>query len=154
MSQSIRIAVHMQPIAENGEPCFKATLPMGAFFEPSLDKEEVERARSELEEKYRRLVENLRAMRATLKEGNVLRNWMFGDTIVSFERETSQTLLFVDKLSDALARDIDYSKTMIDLCRRFRLKIPDMTKIDPRLSFSTYHRNGFDPKRAAASKRK
>ncbi len=150
----IRVAVHMQPQRdENGHTIFRAALPMGVWFEKSLDKNAVEQARAELEEKYRALVESLRAMLPSLKDGNVLRYWMFGDVVNEFELQTADTLVLIDKLSDHLARDVGYSKTMIDLCRRFRHKFSDASQIDPTLSFDAYHRNGFDPKRAAAYER-
>jgi len=155
MTQAIRIAVHMQPArAENGARVFKAALPMGVWFEKSLDKQEIESARNALEEQYHALVENLRARLSRLKDGNVLQYWMFGDAVNEFESQNAHALVFVDKLSDHLARDLGYSKTMIDLCRRFRHKFPDAAQIDPALSFAAYHRNGFDAQRAAASRRK
>jgi len=149
MNQTIRIAVHMQPArAENGERVFKAALPMGVWFEKGLDKQEIESARLALETEYRALVENLRARLPHLKDGDVLRYWMFGDTVNEFETQNMHALVFVDKLSDHLARDVEYSKTMIDLCRRFRHKFPDASQIDPTLSFDAYHRNSFDTQRA------
>lgn len=151
MTRPVRIAVHMQPVRdENGALSFKAALPMGALLEKTLDKQEVEHAVTALQQNYRALVENLRAMRPQLQGGNVLRYWRFGDAIMTFESQTARTLVFVDPLSDHLARDVEYSKTMIDLCRRFRRKFPDPDAIDPQLSFDAYHRNGFDPQRAAA----
>jgi hypothetical protein len=154
MSAAIRVAVNMQPTRdESGATTFRAALPMGALLEKSLDKQELENARAALERQYAALVANLRVMRVHLRDGNVLRYWMFGDAIVAFEAETADSLVFVDRLSEQLARDVAYSKTMIDLCRRFRNKFPDPDSIDPRLSFDAYHRNGFDPQRAAASQR-
>jgi len=149
MSRGIRIAVNMRPTrADDGAIKFRAALPMGALLEKSLDKNEVERAGAALEENYRALVETLREMLPHLKDGNVLRYWMFGDVIIEFETQTARTLVFVDKLSAHLARDVGYSKTMIDLCRRFRQKFPDAARLDPALSFDAYHRNGFDLERA------
>lgn len=151
MTRPIRIAAHMQPARdENGALSFKAALPMGALLDKSLDRQTVEQARAALEEKYRALVENLRAMRPHLQDGNVLRYWLFGDAIITFETQTARALVFVDPLSDHLARDVGYSKTMIDLCRRFRRKFPDPDAIDPQISFNAYHRSGFDPQRAVA----
>jgi hypothetical protein len=151
---NLRIAVNMQPQRDaSGQEFFRATLPMGVLFERTLDKQEVERARAALEGDYRALVENLRATRGHLRDGNVLRYWMLGDAIVAFETQTARALVFVDKLSDHLARDVNYSRTMIDLCRRFRIKLPDKSQIDPQLSFDADHRSGFDPKRAAAYER-
>lgn len=150
MNHAVRIAVNMQPTrGENSERFFKAALPMGAFFVQGLDKQELETARVELQEKYRALVEALRAMLPHLKDGNVLRYWMLGDAVNDFEIQNADALVFVDKLSDHLARDVGYSKTMIDLCRRFRHKFSDASQVDPTLSFDAYHRNSFDPKRAA-----
>ncbi|TAH53475.1 MAG: hypothetical protein EYC68_02965 [Chloroflexota bacterium] len=150
----VRVAVHMQPQRdENGHEIFRVALPMGAFFVQGLDKQELETARIELQEKYRALVETLRPMLPHLREGNVLRYWMLGDVINEFEMQNVNALVFVDKLSDHLARDVGYSKTMIDLCRRFRHKFSDAAQIDPTLSFDAYHRNSFDPQRAAAYER-
>ncbi len=155
MNPTIRIAVHMQPTrAEDGTRVFKAALPMGVWFEKDLDKQAIEAARGALEEHYRALVENLRARLSRLKDRNVLQYWMFGDAVNEFETQNAHALVFVDKLSDHLARDLGYSKTMIDLCRRFRHKFSDAAQIDPTLSFDAYHRNGFDAQRAAASRRK
>lgn len=150
----VRVAVHMQPQRdENGHAIFRAALPMGVWFEKSLDKQEIETARGELEETYRALVETLRAMLPHLKDGNVLRYWMLGDVVNEFETQNAHALIFVDKLSEHLARDVGYSKTMIDLCRRFRHKFSDVSQIDPTIPFDAYHRNSFDPKRAAAYER-
>ncbi len=149
MTRAIRIAVNMLPTRDaNGALKFQAALPVSALFEKSLDKQEVERERAALEEKYRVLVEALRAMLPHLKDGNVLRYWMFGDAVSEFETQTARTLIFVDKLSAHLARDVGYSQTMIDLCRRFRHKFSDASQIDPTLPFAAYHRNGFDTARA------
>lgn len=150
MTRPIRIAVNMQPATDGaGEKTWKAALPLGVLFEKSLDTAEVEQARLELESKYHALVFALRVLRPQLKAANVQRKWEFGNLIVNFENETSDTLLFVDRLSDDLARDVDYSKTMIDLCRRFRRKVTDAHMLDPQISFSAYHRSGFNPVRAA-----
>ena len=89
-------------------------------------------------------------MRPSIKEGNALRYWLFGDAIVNFETQSSQRLLVIAHLTESLARDVKYSKSMIDLCRRFRLKLPDPAQIDPRLPFSAYHRSGFNVERAQA----
>jgi len=149
MSRGIRIAVNMRPTrADDGAMKFRAALPMGALLEKSLDKNELERAGAALEENYSALVETLREMLHHLKDGNVLRYWMFGDVIIEFETQTAHTLVFVDKLSAHLARDVGYSQTMIDLCRRFRQKFPDAARLDLTLSFDAYHRNGFDLERA------
>jgi hypothetical protein len=94
-------------------------------------------------------VKILRELRPTLHAGNVLRYWFFGDAVLQFER--GQGALFVDKLSDHLERDVHYSKTMIDLCRRFRQKFSDPAQINPRLTFSQYHRAGFNPSRLTKS---
>lgn len=149
MSRGIRIAVNMRPTrADDGAIKFRAALPMGALLEKSLDKNELERAGAALEENYHALVDNLRALLPHVKDGNVLRYWMFGDVIIEFETQTARTLVFVDKLSAHLARDVGYSQTMIDLCRRFRQKFPDAARLDLTLSFDAYHRNGFDLERA------
>lgn len=148
----IRIAVRMQPVNDPADTVqFKAAVPMGVLFEKSLDPVQVENERSVLEEKYRILVETLRAMRPALRERNVLKNWMFGDVIFKFEQETGDTLMFIENLSADLARDVNYSKTMIDLCRRLRKHFADSTQLDLALSFDEYHRNGFDPARAPAA---
>src|SRR5437867_430031 len=113
MKPPVRIAVNIQPVQDaSGNASFKAALPMGVLFEKSLDAMHVERARADLEQKYSALVETLRGMRPHLKDGNILRYWMFGDLVIAFENETANALVFVDKLSDHLARDVEYSKTM------------------------------------------
>jgi hypothetical protein len=147
---SVRVAVKMQPAADAdpaGRAQFKATLPMGVLFEKSLDRAQLEQERAALEENYRALVATLTQIRSTLKVGNTLRYWFFGDAIIQFEQQHAHGAMFVDKLSDHLARDVHFSRTMIDLCRRFRLKFPDPARIDPRISFRAYHRSGFDPAR-------
>ncbi len=151
--RAIRIAVNMQPVTDAaGGLSFRAAVPMGVLFEKAINQAEVEQERITLEGKYTELVHALRALRPTLHR-NVRRNWELGNLIVTFEHETSDTLLFIDKLSDDLARDVNYSKTMLDLNRRFRLKLPDSNLLDPQISFSAYHRNGFNPIRSAAKRR-
>lgn len=149
MNRLLRIAVKVQPAQDAaGRVTYHATLPMAVLFEKSIDPEQIELERIGLQEKYRLLVETLRRIRPTLKKRHALDSWLFGDAIVAFEQDTSETLLFVDHLTEHLARDIEYGKAMIDLCRRFRLRLPDQTQIDPTLPFDAYHRSGFDPQRA------
>lgn len=151
---NIRIAANMQPQRdENGHVLFRAALPMGAFFEKSLDKAQVENARDGLEEQYRALVERVRALLPYDQPGNVMRYWNVGDAITEFENETATALVFVDRLTEHLARDLGYSRTMLDLSRRFRRKFPDPARVDPKISFDAYHRSGFDLERARAYER-
>lgn len=149
-SAPVRIAVQIVPVSPaDGQPQFRASLPMGVLFEKELDQTALERARALLEQEYGALVATLRAMRPALRGGTVLPYWRFGDVIIQFEERARGAFLFVDKLSDHLARDIEYSKTMIDLCRRLRIKFPDASQLDPMVSFRAYHRSGFDLERAA-----
>lgn len=155
MSRALRVAVNMQPVDEPGQaPTFHATLPMAILFEKSLDPAEIEQERNSLQEKYTELVTNLRQRRQAFKHKRALDSWLFGDAIVTFEQSTSDTLLFIDHLTEHLARDVGYGKTMIDLCRRFRLHLPNESQIDPTLSFDAYHRSGFHPERTVASTRR
>lgn len=134
-----------------GHTVFRAALPMGLLFERTLDAGQVEQARAGLEGKYLALVESLRTQRVHMKDGNVLRYWQFGDTIAAFETDTANALVFVDKLSTQLARDVGYSKSMIDLCRRLKAHFPDVMQLDPQVPFDEYHRHRFDPSLARAA---
>lgn len=154
MSPSIRVAVNMQlQRDENGHVIFRAALPMGVWFEKSLDKHELETARGELEQNYRALVETLRELLPRQHSGDVMRYWRLGDAITEFENGTANALVFVDKLSEHLARDVEYSRTMLDLARRFRQNFPDAAQVDQKISFDAYHRSGFDLERARAYER-
>lgn len=149
MSRPLRIAVKMQPVTDGaGGIAFTATLPMAVIFEKSIDPAQVEQERLILQQQYRQLVETLRALRPKFKRGKAIDSWLCGDAIVAFEQDTFDTLLFVDHLTEHLARDVEYGKAMLDLCRRFRLHLPDKTQIDPSLPFGAYHRTGFDPEKA------
>jgi len=151
----VRIAVHMQSArAEDGTRVFKAALPMGAFFVQGLDKQEIETARGELENAYAELIVQLRAARAAMRGNNVIAYWQFGDALVAFEDAHQAGLLFVEQLTIHLVRDVEFSETMILLCRRFRETFPDSSKIDPNQSFTNYHRAGFDPARLSPTIRR
>lgn len=148
MTAAIRVAVHMQPTRdENGAVHFKAALPVGALFERALDKQQVERARAELENAYAELIARLRLQRAAMRPENVMAYWLFGDALVTFENAHKTSLLFVDHLNDHLVRDVEFSNSMIILCRRFRETFPDPAQVDPRQSFTNYQRARFDPAR-------
>lgn len=154
MNHPIRIAVHMQPTGEPPSASkFQAALPMGAFFEKSLDKQEIERARVELEQAYAELVSALRTQRAAMRTRNVMAYWHFGDLLVAFEQAHQTSLLFIEHLNEHLIRDVEFSNTMIILCRRFRLAFPDPTHIDSRQSFTNYQRAGFDSAQLASTVR-
>jgi hypothetical protein len=141
----------MQPQRDgNGQEHFRAALPMGILFEKALDRAEIERAASELESEYEALVARLREQRALTRKNGVLAYWRFGDALVMFEQEHKATLLFVDRLVEHIVRDVDFSETMVLLCRRFREKQPDMAKLDAQQSFTNYYRAGFDTERLAA----
>ncbi|MBI4672579.1 MAG: hypothetical protein HY741_13050 [Chloroflexi bacterium] len=145
---NLRIAVNMQPARDDtGALKFKATLPMGVLFEKSLDKQQVERERVALGEAYAELVAQLRTHRAAMNTHNVMAYWQFGDALLAFENHYKTSLLFVDRLIDHLTRDVDFSITMILLCRRFREAFPDPNRVDPKQSFTNYQRAGFDPAR-------
>lgn len=152
---NIRIAVNMQPQRDgNGNEQFRAALPMGVLFEKTLDRAEMDRAAAELEQEYAALVGQLRAHRAAMGRKDVLAYWRFGDALVAFENLHKTTILFVDRLVDHLVRDVDFSETMILLCRRFREAISDAQQVDPQQSFTNYHRAGFDPTRLATTVRR
>lgn len=153
MSRPLRIAVNMHPVPDGaGGTAFTATLPMAVIFEKSLDSAQVDQERLTLQQKYRQLVETLRDLRPKFKRRKAIDSWLCGDAIVAFERDTLDTLLFVDHLTLHLARDVEYGKAMLDLCRRFRLHLPDQSQIDPALPFDAYYRTGFDPQKAQSFK--
>ena len=139
----VRVAVKMQPSMDSdASESFRATLPMGVLFEQSLDSAQMEHERIALEEKYRALVVELRALRVAMKTGAVLRYWEFGDAITRFEQ--TQGLLFVEPLTQHLVRDVRFSERMIQLCRRFREKIPRAAQVDSQFSFTRYYKFDFD----------
>lgn len=151
----VRVAVHMQPQRdENGHAIFRAALPMGVWFEKSLDKQEIETARGELENAYAELITQLRAARAAMRGNNVMAYWEFGNVLVAFEDARKAGLLFVEQLTAHLVRDVEFSNTMILLCLRFRETFPDPSQIDPNQSFTNYHRAGFDPARLSPTIRR
>lgn len=142
---AVRVAVKIQRVQnENGRATFRATLPLGVLFEKALDPAQLEVERVALEQRYAALVTTLKAKRVEMKSGNVLRYWEFGDAIARFEQEANAGVVFVDNLTAHLARDVNFSTTMIDLCHRFRAHIPDPAQVDPHQSFTNYHRANFD----------
>ncbi len=148
MTHPIRVAVKIQRITDaDGRETLKATLPVGVLFEKSFDPPQLEAERVALERKYVSLIETLKAKRAEMKTGNVLRYWEFGDAIARFEQDENSALLFVEKLNEHLSRDVGLSIARLWACKTLRGRISDPSRVDPAQNITNYQRANFDPAR-------
>lgn len=146
----------------HGRGVLKATVPMNIMFEKGFNAKWFDEELIKFERRYfylttclKALLESLRS--AAKKDRRVLLYWEFGNKIVNFIEENKNTPLFIETLTKSLMRDVGVSDKIIARCKRFRLLYPDVTKIDPNRSFSSYvatFEGGYIPDKRRSKKDK
>ncbi len=141
--KNIRIAVQVKKASNSqGEEILKASVPMRLMFEKDFDAEWLKNELKEFEEKYISLVDNLKDLSKDIKsmraKGRVLVYWKFGDETFKFIEQNEKGPLFLEDITRHLVRDVGVSDKMLTRCKKFRLRYPDILKIDPNRSFDSY----------------
>jgi hypothetical protein len=126
----------------NGNEVLKATVPMNLIFQKDFDAKSLNEELRRFEDKYLKLVESLKNILSLIKarerKGKVLLYWMFGDEIYEFTEKSKDGTLFLDNLTKYLTRDTSTSEKMINRCKKFRFRYPDINDVDPSKSFNNY----------------
>ena len=120
----------------------KASVPMRLMFEKDFNAEWLNNELKEFEEKYIKLLNNLKdiskEIKSTQTKGRVLLYWKFGDKTLKFIEQNENEVLFLENITRYLVRDVGVSDKMLTRCRKFRLLYPDISKVDPNRSFDSY----------------
>lgn len=138
-----KIAVQIKVVKDpNGNESLKATAPMSLVFGKDFDARWLNEQLKTFEDKYLRLVNSLKCILKLInsreRKGKVLLYWMFGDGIYEFIKGNEDDALFLDNPTTHLTRDTGVSKKMINRCKKFRLRYPDVSEINLRKSFNSY----------------
>lgn len=141
--KNIRIAIQVKKARNSqGEEILKASVPMRLMFEKDFDAEWLNGQLKKFEEKYIKLVADLKniaeQVKATRGEGKVLLYWKFGNETVKFIRQNEKGVLFLENVTRHLVRDVGVSDKMLTRCGKFRLLYPDISKVEPNRSFDSY----------------
>jgi len=141
--KNIRIAVQVKKAQNSeGRETLKASVPMRLMFEKDFDTEWLKTELKKFEEEYIKLVTNLKniskQVKSTQGKGKVLLYWKFGDETFKFIEQNAKEALFLENATKYLMRDVGVSDKMIVRCKKFRLRYPDILKIDPNRSFDSY----------------
>ena len=141
--KNIRIAVQVKKASNSqGEEILKASVPMRLMFEKDFDVEWLKTELKKFEEEYIKLVTNLKniskQVKSTQGKGKVLLYWKFGDATFKFIEQNAKEVLFLENITRHLVQNVGVSDKMLTRCRKFRLRYPDISKIDPNRSFDSY----------------
>ena len=141
--KNIRIAVQVKKTRNSqGGEVLKASVPMRLMFEKDFDADWFNRQLKKFEEEYIKLIANLqnisKQVKSTRGKGKVLLYWRFGDETVKFIEQNEKGSLFLDNVTKNLVRDVGVSDKMLTRCRKFRLRFPDISKVDSNRSFDSY----------------
>jgi hypothetical protein len=141
--KNIRIAVQIKKVQNSeGKEILKASVPMRLMFEKDFDAEWLNSELKKFEEKYAELVDNLKVISKEIKttraKGRVLLYWNFGDEVFKFTEQNENGVLFLENVMRYLVRDVGVSDKMLTRCRKFRLRYPEISKVDPSRSFDSY----------------
>jgi len=141
--KNIRIAVQVKKASNSqGEEILKASVPMRLMFEKDFDVEWLKAELKKFEEEYIKLVTNLKniskQVKSTQGKGKVLLYWKFGDETFKFIEQNAKEVLFLENITRHLVQNVGVSDKMLTRCRKFRLRYPDISKIDPNRSFDSY----------------
>jgi hypothetical protein len=154
-SRAVRVGVKVNRVPDvDGRETLRATLPLGALLEKSLDPAQLEAERLALEERYRALIARLEQLRTEMRSGGLLKYWEFGDAIAYFVAENEAGLVFLDKLNEHLERDLGMSSAGLWRCETLRKRFPDPSRLDATRSITDYQRANFDPERLNRSSRR
>jgi hypothetical protein len=138
-----KIVVEIKQVRDtSGNEVLKATVPMNLIFQKDFDARSLNEELKRFETKYFKLVESLKnilgLIKARERKGKVLLYWMFGDEINEFTEKSKDGTLFLENLTTYLTRDTGISEKMINRCRKFRSRYPDINNVDLGKSFNNY----------------
>lgn len=138
-----RIAVQIKLVKDpDGNESLKATAPMSLIFGKDFDAKWLNEELGRFEAKYLKLVDSLKnflnLIKARERKGKVLLYWMFGDEIYEFTEKSKDGTLFLENLTAYLTRDTNTSEKMINRCKKFRSRYPDINDVDLGRSFNNY----------------
>lgn len=141
--RNIRIAVQVKKTENSeGKEILKSSVPMRLVFERDFDAEWLKNQLKKFEEEYVKLVSNLKNLSKQIKsaqgKGKVLLYWKFGDEAFKFTEQNEKGVLFLENMMRHLVRDVGVSDKMLTRCRKFRLRYPAISKIEPSRSFDSY----------------
>ena len=141
--KNIRVVVQLKKVKDaEGKDILKASVPMRLMFEKDFDADWLKTELKKFEEEYINLVTNLenisKQIKSTRGKGKVLLYWKFGDEASKFIEQNENEALFLENVTKYLIRDVGVSDKMIARCKKFRLRYPDILKIDPNRSFDSY----------------
>jgi len=141
--KNIRIAVQVKKARNSqGEEILKASVPMRLMFEKDFDAEWLNSELKKFEEEYVKLVGNFKNLSKQIKsaqgKGKVLLYWKFGDEAFKFIERNENGVLFLENVTRHLVRGAGISDKMLTRSRKFRLRYPDILKLDPNRSFDSY----------------
>jgi hypothetical protein len=138
-----KIVVQIKRVKDtNGNEVLKATVPMNLIFQKDFDAKWLNEKLRRFEEKYLKLVDSLKNLLSLIKarerKGKVLLYWMFGDEIYEFTEKSKDGTLFLENLTSHLTRDTGTSEKMINRCKKFRYRYPEINNVDLGRSFNNY----------------
>ena len=138
-----KIAIQIKLVKDpNGNESLKATAPMSLVFGKDFDAKLLNEELIRFEDKYLKLVDNLGSISKLIKsgerKGKVLLYWMYGDGIYEFVEGNKDGTLFLDNPTTHLARDTGVSERIINRCKKFRSRYPDVSDINLGRSFNSY----------------
>jgi len=141
--KNIRIAVQIKKIKNpDGKEILKATVPMHLMFERDFDAGWLKGQLKRFEEEYTKLVANLQDISNQIKstggKGKVFLYWKFGDETLKLIKLSENGALFLENMTRYLVRDVGVSDKMLTRCKKFRLRYPDISKVDSNRSFDSY----------------
>lgn len=141
--KNIRIAVQVKKTKNSeGKEIFKASVPMSLVFEKDFDAEWLKTELKKFEKEYTNLLTNLKnilkQIKSTRGKGKVLLYWKFGDEALKLIKRNENEALFLENVTRHLVQDMEVSDKILTRCRKFRLRYPDISKVDPNRSFDSY----------------
>ena len=151
------IPVELRKVRDpNGKETLKATVPVNLMFEKGFDAKRLEDELSKFERRYFYLITCLKSLLGSIRsktdrDKRVFLYWEFGNKLVNFIEENGDSPLSMGTFTQSLARDLGVSDKIITRCKRFRLRYPDVTQIDPNRSFDSYVK-GFEGGYASPNK--
>lgn len=144
MAEYRKIPVEIRPVKDpEGKIKIKATIPVSVIMGKSFNAELFEKDLKNIEERYSKLVEQLRELKNTLgtrkpKKGRVLLYWEIGNEIENFIKINNLDDLYITNAISSLSRDTGISERILARCKRFKATYPVAAKIEPSRSFDSY----------------
>jgi len=144
MKSTAKIPVEIKPVKDpEGKIKIKATIPVSIVLERNFNSKLLVEELAKIEERYINLTTCIKEILTKLKlqkqkRGRVMLYWELGNKIVNFTEDNEIKNLYVYNLINSLMRDTGISNKTISRCKRFRLKFPDPSEIEPERSFDSY----------------